>query len=512
MLTPKEQQPRSPTPFEAPVPTTTPKQPTSTLTENPLVLPRPCANIPPSIELPSSTPHSSFAERGLAAACKEFPAALPHLLRFLPVSFNTKIRVAQSVLGELPFGKALDILPRLRLPRELEAHITHQLAERTLNTVTPVECFWRAVAIKLATTPPPADRLSLALKCVGFDPHQTVKEIATFDLSTPDLQVPFARKCIQRSGIELIFTLPWLSSIGTSDPAGATELANLCISEDPFETATRLDRFGLPLHPLIEKLLDEVGARHRWKALSRVCALSSLPEDLRTALVETSFDRYPHETLRQLDIFRLPEGEPLTKLLIAGITLNPKAVVSYLQKRASPFFRHIAEQTLWSSLSKMPWEVAEIAIRVGVQDQGLLAAIIHETFQRDPKRSLRFIQVSKAFSQQTLSQLALQLSESDAVTVSRCIKRFGVLPQSTLRTIVHRVAAVAPERAVSYLTTAEYKDDESRRVCYSLWQAHPRERSLRLGTYINAIFQIHATRCRFLRHVAPSIPKLLSPP
>jgi hypothetical protein len=371
--------------------------------------------------------------------------------------------VAESVLRELSFEVAIEILPRLRFPRYVENELTQTFAEKAIQRFSSAESFWKAVTFRQKTALPPDERLALALRCLRVDPVKTLGVVSTFDLTTPNLQVPFARSVLYCSDVAAVCTLPWLSSLGTSDPAGAMELATLCLSHDPFHTAKHLDRFGLPLSPLIDKLLDEVGARYRWKILATVCDLPTLPENLRTALAESSSAHYPHETLRRLNIFKLPEGDTVINLLKHGLSLNPRAVASYVQKHASPFFREVAEHILWLYVSDMPWEAADVAIRVGINDQKLLWVIAQETFSRDASRSLRFIRESKMFSQETLCEAALQLSAIDPISVSRSIARFGNLPATTIKTIALRVAPADPERALTYLSTSHFSSEESRR-------------------------------------------------
>ena len=463
MLTPTEQPLHSTSASESAAQSNATACSTPTGDQKQLTLPRPFPSNLVGGDTPLGTTRSSLVERGITAACKEYPAALPHLIRFLPVSFPFKQRLAECVLIDLSFDKAMEILHRLGFPHGVEHHIATKIATKALDHFASVDSFWRAVEIKLVSPLTPQDRLSLALRCVAIDPTETSKRLTQFDLLTPELQVPFARACIERSGLDTIFDIPWLSSIAATDPGGALEIANLCISHNPFDTASRLDRFGLPLPNLIDRAIAEVGARHRWKVIARVCALPGLSEDIRTALVESSFERYPHETLKQLDIFKLPQGQTVTNILSEGLSLNPKAVEAYIQKNASPFFRDIAEHVAWTCLSHMPWEATDIAIRAGISHQGLLSAIVQEGFQRDPKRALRFIRQSKAFSQETLSSLALQLSALDAVPISRSLKDFGALPESTVKTIAHRVAHVEPERALQYLFSPLFKGEDERR-------------------------------------------------
>lgn len=506
MLTPTHQSPHSPSSAESPVRPNPALRPPATIQTHPLILPRPFPNNLGDVDSSLSTMRSSLMERGISAACKEYPGALPHLIRFLPVSFSFKQRVAECVLSDLPLEKALQILHRLGFPHDIETDISLRLATKSISTVSSVESFWKAVEIKRASPLTPEQRLALALRCVGVDPVGTSERLAQFELTTPELQVPFARACIERSGIDTIFDIPWLTSLGSSDPGGAREIAELCISHNPFDTASRLDRFGLPLHPLIDRVMLEVGARHRWKVLARVCSLPGLADDVRTALVEASFKRYPHETLKQLDIFKLPEGQTATRILSEGLSVHPKAVEAYIQKHGSPFFREIAEHVLWTSLSHMPWEAAEIATRVGLTNQSLLSAIAQETFQRDPRRSLRFIRQSKAFTAETLAMLALQFSAIDAVSVSRCIKDFGALPNTTVKTIAHRVASVDPERALQYLSTPLFKSDENKRDLLLSMAATAEGAALAANNLYACALADVSTKMRILRECSTRAP------
>jgi hypothetical protein len=406
------------------------------------------------------------------------------------VSVATKRRIAESVLADLPLERALNILPRLRFPRGVEHELTHKLAEKAIDYVHSVECFWRAVHIRLSTPLPAHERLAVALRGLTVDPIKTVKDISAFGLTSPDLQVPFARKCVQRSGVDTIFTLPWLASLGTSDPAGAMEIAALCIANHPFDTAPSIEKFGLPLSPLIELLLKEVGAKYHWKVIAKVCGLPSLPEPVRFALFQDFFERVPYETLAHLELFKLPEGETVTNILKQGLALHPKAVATYVQRNASPHFREIAESTLWSRVSDMPWEAADVAVRVGVKDQGLLSAIAQETFSRDPARSLRFIRESTMFAQETLCELALAFSVIDVLSLSRHVKRFGPLPDTTLRKIGYRLAAVDAERALGLLETTAFSDEEHRRELLISMATSPKgaavaARNIRRGAFTN---------------------------